>query len=172
MRDEASTLLGFFRRLGASAPEAEDLAQDVFLKLYRHSRTYRADERFVPFVFRVARNAWVDRSRRRQARPTLVEPPRDAQGGELEAWGAADERSDAEADAAARRGDETRRMLEALDELAPGHREVFELGAMQELSYQEVGELLGIPVGTVKSRMFHAVRRLREALGADEEVEA
>jgi RNA polymerase sigma-70 factor (ECF subfamily) len=53
----------------------------------------------------------------------------------------------------------------AVASLPPGQREVFELGVMQEMGYAEIGELLGIPVGTVKSRMFNAVRRLRESLG-------
>ena len=51
--------------------------------------------------------------------------------------------------------------------LPQGQRQVFELGVLQELGYSEIGELLQIPVGTVKSRMFHAVRRLRDFLGTD-----
>ena len=47
--------------------------------------------------------------------------------------------------------------------LPDAHRAVFELAVLGELGYAEIGALLGIPVGTVKSRMFHAVRRLRAA---------
>ena len=53
----------------------------------------------------------------------------------------------------------------AVRRLSERHRLVFELGVVQELSYAEISAVLEIPTGTVKSRMFHAVRRLREALG-------
>ena len=55
----------------------------------------------------------------------------------------------------------------ALAELPDKHRLVFELGILQELPYADISAALEIPVGTVKSRMFHAVRKLREALGED-----
>ena len=60
-------------------------------------------------------------------------------------------------------------LTQALAELPQGQREVFELGAVQGLPYGEVAELLGIPVGTVKSRMFHAVRRMRQLLEGAED---
>ena len=56
----------------------------------------------------------------------------------------------------------------ALAGLGEHHRLVFELGVVQELPYQEIGQILGIPVGTVKSRMFHTVRKLQEAMGEEQ----
>ncbi len=163
---EAATLLGFFRRLGAPAEEAEDLAQETLLKLYRNAQRYEARERFSSFVFRVARNAWIDSQRRRSVRPERAaggggddDPDRAARvtAEQPEAGAGLDSRTRAAA------------LLDALGALPEGQRAVFELGALQELPYEEVSEVLGIPVGTVKSRMFHAVRRLRERLKGFEE---
>jgi RNA polymerase sigma-70 factor (ECF subfamily) len=163
---EAATLLGFFRRLGAPAEEAEDLAQETLLKLYRNAQRYEARESFSSFVFRVARNAWIDSQRRRSVRPERAaggggddDPDRAARvtAEQPEAGAGLDSRTRAAA------------LLDALGALPEGQRAVFELGALQELPYEEVSEVLGIPVGTVKSRMFHAVRRLRERLKGFEE---
>ena len=57
-----------------------------------------------------------------------------------------------------------RRKRWALSKLPLNQREVYVLAEFQGLKYQDIGEALEIPVGTVKSRMFHAVRRLREIL--------
>ena len=154
-------LMGFFRRLGAGRSEAEDLTQDVFLKVYRSTPTYQARSAFGAYVLRVARNAWIDR-RRRQA----VRPGADAAGagedGEL-----APEFGDPRAEDPTLRvesGEESERLRAALSHLPPAHAEVFELAVLQERPYAEIAELLDIPVGTVKSRVFHAIRKLRAEL--------
>lgn len=163
---ETATLFGFFRRLGAPAEEAEDLAQETLLKLYRNAQRYEARERFSSFVFRVARNAWIDSQRRRAVRPERAA----GDGGDDDPDRAARVTAQ-QPDAGAGLDGRTRAaaLLDALGALPEGQRAVFELGALQELPYEEVSEVLGIPVGTVKSRMFHAVRRLRERLKRFEE---
>lgn len=156
----ARDLVFFFRRLGAPLHLAEDLTQDVFLKLYRHASGYRPEERFGAFCLRVAKNVWIDDARRRAAR--LPSAP---------AGDEADEAREPVAESAepfeeVALQDEARRSRHALRQLPETHRLVFELGVMQELSYAEIGSILEVPVGTVKSRMFHAVRKLRELLGS------
>lgn len=164
---ESRSFLGFFRRLGASAQEAEDLVQDVFLKLFRHADTYTPSGRFEAFAFRVARNAWIDRARRRAARPRLLS----GEAGEDEGPSELLREPDREPGPAAlaERGEEAGRVRAALARLSEGQRLVFELGVVQELPYAEIATLLEIPQGTVKSRMFNAVRRLRELLEAEPE---
>ncbi len=159
---ETPTFLAFFRRLGAQPTEAEDLTQDLAFKLYRQAETYRAEGRFRAFAFRVARNLWIDRVRK------LGREPRRTQGALREdmpslLYSLPDERQ-AEPGLALEHREEAERLLIALGNLSEGHRLVFELGVMQELPYQEISEILEVPVGTVKSRMFHAVRNLRSAL--------
>ena len=61
--------------------------------------------------------------------------------------------------------EEMGRLQEGVATLPDGQREVFEMGVLQDMGYAQISELLQIPVGTVKSRMFNAVRRLREFLG-------
>jgi RNA polymerase sigma-70 factor (ECF subfamily) len=162
VRSSTATFLAFFGRLGASAAEAEDLVQDLFLKLFRYSETYEPQGRFGAYAFRVARNAWIDRGRRRASRPAEAagsmgveeESPEQVSGVE-------------EPGVRLARHEEAEALRAALAELPDKHRLVFELGILQELPYADISAALEIPVGTVKSRMFHAVRKLREALGED-----
>jgi len=162
VQQETATLLAFFLRLGATRAEAEDLAQELFLKLFRHAETYQPSGRFEPFVFRVARNAWIDRTRRVEVRATGG----DDDPGQAGAAALAGEESSPGLDL--ERREEAQRARAALAALSPAHRMVFELGVLQEVSYAEIAQLLEIPEGTVKSRMFHAVRKLRERLEGNE----
>lgn len=157
-------LRSFFRRLGALPAEADDLVQETFLKLYRHAATYEAQGRFVPFAFRVARNAWIDRQRRRAVRPVAVETEL-ADEDRLASLASPDHGPLREASGR----EELDRLRLALLELSESHRLVFELGVLQERPYSEIAGILDIPVGTVKSRMFHAVRRLRAVLEPEED---
>lgn len=163
VRAELPRFLGFFRRLGARPAEAEDLTQDLFVKLYEHSDGYAAQGRFGAFAFRVARNLWIDRGRRAAARPRVSTG--DGAGDEDALRGLPDEGLEAPGEALSRR-EEADRLREAVGRLSEPHRLVFELGVVQGLGYREIGDILDVPVGTVKSRMFHAVRKLRESLGA------
>jgi RNA polymerase sigma-70 factor, ECF subfamily len=162
VRRSTPQFLGFFRRLGADEPEAEDLIQETFLKLFQSARTYRPDGRFAPFAFRIARNAWIDRRRRSavQARAAGGEESEAALPGVERA---AVDRSPSPGEALEER-EEVARLREALATLPEHQRLVFELGVVQGLPYAEISAALEIPEGTVKSRMFHAVRRLRELL--------
>ena len=167
VRREAGSLTGFFVRLGAGADEAQDLAQETFLKMFRARTSYQPRERFTAYAYRVARNAWVDRARRSAARP------RPAAGWDPALEGPPpEERIPApESEVGRELGlrEEAARLRSALLELSDGHRAVFELGVVQELSYPEISAALDVPVGTVKSRMFHAVRKLRKLLGDAED---
>lgn len=168
VRARAPTLVGFFRRLGAGRAEAEDLTQDVFLKLYRNAARYRPQGTVQAYCLRVAHNAWIDRRRRLSARPEAGPLP--VAEGAAEP-GSAREPSSREAapGAALEAHDEGERLARALASLPRGQAEVFELAVLQGLAYADVAAALEIPVGTVKSRVHHAVRRLRAALGRRQE---
>jgi RNA polymerase sigma-70 factor (ECF subfamily) len=158
---EAGALLGFFRRLGAAPVEAEDLVQETVLKLFRGAKRYQPSGRFEAYAFRAARNVWIDSRRRAAVREHSsgadpdegLQPVETVAGNEPEPF---------EGVEVAERSEELLRAVQSLDE---GHRVAFELGVIQGLPYSEVAELLGVPIGTVKSRVFHAVKRLREDLG-------
>lgn len=152
-------LKGFYLRMGASEAVAEDLVQEVFLRVLQRSGRYRASGRLDAYLLRIARNLWVD-SRRRRELPSLPqtagEPPDPAPGPEEVAGGR----------------DRAALLRRALAGLEEPQREILELAVLQDLPYREVAGILGIPVGTVKSRVHYALRRLRtrlQALAPDEE---
>ncbi len=160
VRGHARTLFAFFRHRGASTGRAEDLTQEVFLKLYQGASRYRPEERFGAYCFRVARNVWIDDCRRAGAR---LESEASADGGEASGLagvhdGSADPAQEVE------QQESERRWRAWLATLAEPQRSVVELAVLGELSYAEIGALLAVPVGTVKSRMFYALRRLRSAV--------
>ncbi len=165
---ETSTFLGFYRRLGVEPSEAEDLVQEVFMKLFRYADSYQPSGRFEAYAFRIARNAWIDRSRRAALRPRRSQEV--MQDGELVP--SLQVAAPAESPSVlVERKEEATRVEAALQHLSEAQRSVFELGVIQELPYQDISAVLMIPEGTVKSRMFHAVRKLRQLLAcpSDEE---
>jgi RNA polymerase sigma-70 factor (ECF subfamily) len=157
-------LVRFFHRMGADGALAEDCAQDVFLKLYRMRAGYEPRAKFSTFLFRVARNHWIDVYRHRAAGPPSVSA--DAQAPDEEG-GALGDRLPGPG-VAVPDGVASREAVEALrvavSHLPVEQREVLALTRSGTLRYEEVAAILEIPVGTVKSRMHAAVGSLREAL--------
>jgi RNA polymerase sigma-70 factor (ECF subfamily) len=161
VRTEAATLIAFFQRLGGSRVEAEDLAQEVFFKLYRHATNYQPQGTFEAFAMRIARNAWIDRRRREAARvPARAFETLDAQpAGSREPTAPA-----TEPDRRLVRRESRARLAQALTRLSVNHAIIFEMAVVQSMPYPEIARELDIPVGTVKSRVFHALRYLRAEL--------
>ncbi|MCZ7649490.1 MAG: sigma-70 family RNA polymerase sigma factor [Planctomycetota bacterium] len=156
-------LLNYFFRLLWDRTLAEDLTQEVFLRLYTHREEYEPRAKFTTYLYRIGRNCWIDYLRRTKAeRKTRSLDAQDEEGRSLSeavAARAEDPRSTVGKD------ELTEAVIEAIDALPEDHKLVFILSEVQGMKYQEIGETLGIPVGTVKSRMFHALKRLREHLG-------
>lgn len=160
-------MLQFFYRLCWDRDRAEDLTQDLFLKLMLGSKRYRAEGRMTTFVYRVATNLWIDCYRQQRPRPRMysfdqvVHADEDAKPKEYagDDPSPVDQLEDDEERMAMRRG---------LERLTEPHRLVFELAVYQERPYGEISELLKIPVGTVKSRMHNAVAALKDMLGKEQ----
>ena len=149
-------LLNFFMRRGVSWDDGQDLAQQTFLRLWNYRKKYTEQAKFTTFLFLLAGQVSVDFFRAEGRRRGLEENlAREAEA----AADASPKEGGAPADLAA--GADVRR---AVAQLPPGLRDVVELGVFQDLPYAEVGEILGIPTGTVKSRMFNALRKLKEML--------
>ena len=145
-----------------SREDALELAQEAFLKTYRARDTYRDGEPFLPWFHRILRNTCF--SFLRQAKRLHQ---RSLSGGREEDepdWEIADAEGAAPADGI---GDEERRTVfwTGFRRLSARDREILALRHFEELSYSEIARRLRIPDGTVMSRLFHARRRLREALG-------
>jgi RNA polymerase sigma-70 factor (ECF subfamily) len=159
-------LLGYFRRLGADAATAEDCAQEVFMKVYRAREKYTARARFITYLFHVARNHWIDVYRQRKAGPTTVSA--DASGSGDGTGLAADlPAGPVEPSEGLDRSELAAALDRAIEGLGTEHREVFVLAQVESLRYQEIAEILDIPLGTVKSRMHAAVRQVRAALSRE-----
>lgn len=145
-------LMNFFRRLGADVHAAEDATQETFLRVFNYRLRYRPEAPFRFFLFTLARHAWVDLARKsrrwRSGKTTGVEVDQQPVPLPVAGW----ERLD---------------LQEALERLPFGHRMVLVLSLYYGLRYQEISKVMKIPVGTVKSRVFHALRKLREAMTTD-----
>ncbi len=150
-------LKAYFLRQGAQVATAEDLTQDVFLRVYRGAQHYRPGGRLDAWLLRIARNLWIDHRRRRHPQT------------------GADEIQAAVHDPGlgprqcAERGDRAAALRAALAAREPAERELLELAVLQQLPYKEVAMILSIPTGTVKSRVYYALRRLRATLAALED---
>lgn len=136
----------------ANLPAAEDCAQDVFIKVHTHLRTYRADKPFVHWLHRVAANTVTDAIRRRRVDLSL----------QALAHEAPSERGDPAETAALR--EQWMAVRRAVASLPSPLRDAIVLQVFHELSYQEIAHVLNIPIGTVMSRIYNARRLLRSRL--------
>jgi RNA polymerase sigma-70 factor (ECF subfamily) len=143
-------LLNFFLRTGALSHEAEDLAQETFLRLYGYRAKYRQESKFVSFLYVLARHARADMLRKSKR---TTEVGTDSLESAVDPRRLPDRAAEARLDVTA-----------AMAGLSEKLRMVVVLAVFQGLEYQAIAEILEIPLGTVKSRMHLAMRALREAL--------
>ena len=136
-------LLGFFRRQPALAGTAEDLLQDTFVRAFKRIDRLQASVSQRAYLFGIARHVCIDALRRLRV---VEELPAETPAMTL----TTDERLEP--------------MRQAISELPEMQREALLLKLQQELSYVEIAEVLAIPVGTVRSRLHHAVLHLRQTL--------
>ncbi len=151
--------------LVGSREDALELAQEAFLKTYRARADFRPSDAFLPWFHSILRNTCYSflRKRGRIAQHSLSEPRAGGDHDDDEAWPLED---DGPAPGQALESDERARAFwRAFRRLGGSDREILALRHFKELSYQDIADSLGIPIGTVMSRLFHARRKLREALG-------
>ncbi len=142
--------------------DAQDLAQEVFLKVYRNLASYRGDAAFTTWLHRLTLNLAFDWLRARKRRPLQVplSPPTDQE--ERPALELAS--NDAGPEELALREDRKRQLREAIDQLPPDYREVVVLHHIHHLSYQQIAERTGAPVRTIETRLYRARNMLKKAL--------
>jgi RNA polymerase sigma-70 factor (ECF subfamily) len=156
-----SPVMRFLYRLCADRALAEDLTQDVFLKVWRAAAGWRPIGRVSTWLFQIAKHHWWNEAARRRRRAGVNVPmPSDG------AAPIADRAADAEAEPADRlaRAEAAAAVSRALASLSPRLRLVFVLLRLEGCSLAETAEIAGIPVGTVKSRAAAAERALRKHL--------
>ena len=151
--DEAYTLA---RHLLANDHDAQDAVQEAVLRALRHFETYREGNARA-WLLAIVRNCCHTWRRKHRASWTTVEYVDEDHGDALGRFQSPDATPIAESDRAA--------IARAVAELSPEFREVIVLREIQELSYKEIAHIVGVPVGTIMSRLARARRRLQHALG-------
>lgn len=150
--------------LVGSREDALDLSQEAFMKVFRARETFRDGEPFLPWFHRILRNTCFSFLRKR-GRLRKVSISSHRAGSEDEGdWELTDQKAASPSDQLESQ-ESSQAFSEALNALSARDREILTLRHYRELSYRDIAESLGIPQGTVMSRLFHARRRLREALG-------
>jgi RNA polymerase sigma-70 factor (ECF subfamily) len=138
----------YLYRLAFNRAMAEDLLQEAFLRIWKAAPSWEPAAKVSTWIFRIAHNLFLNEAARR--REKSIETP--------EAEMRADPASDLN------RRELRSAVQKAIEALPEGERECLLLSEYNGFKYAEIAEILGIPVGTVKSRMFSAVQHLREAL--------
>lgn len=164
MRPQVEFLHRLAWRFTGSTADAEDLVQDVLLKLYARSEELAGIERLRPWLAKVLYRQYVDFVRQR-ARSPVAAPAEDGQVADdvLAALAAAQDGPDGEVE----RGELRARILAALEQLNPEQRAVVVMHDVEGYTLEELEPILGAPLGTLKSRLHRARQRLRAHLGME-----
>ncbi len=153
-------IVNFIYRIVNNRHEAEEVAQDVFLKVYASRATYEPRARFASWIFRIAVNAALKAAERKRRSPIRLSGGRD--GGEEHEWAAADTRPGPEAELAAR---ETEAVVKAAISALPlKERIAVTLRRYEELSYVEIAQVMNCSEAAVKTYIHRAKLHLRERL--------
>ena len=158
-----SELHGFLARFLGSGAAADDVFQETFLQVHLSAPTFDKERVFKPWLFTIAANKardWHRRQKRRRA-ASLDAPV----GGDPDGTRMIDlMEAEAEAPSAAMESTEARdRVKVVVDGMPAIYREVLQLNYFQKMSYQQISEVLGVPLGTVKSRLHAAVATFADA---------
>jgi RNA polymerase sigma-70 factor, ECF subfamily len=141
--------------------DAWDVAQEAFIKAYRAMPSFRGQSAFYTWLFRIVMNVAQDKVRARGAAGRAFGTERVTE----EEWERTMPDPGEEPDAAAARAEQRARIQRALETLPEHHRAIIMLSDLEGLSYREIADALSIPMGTVMSRLHHARKRLKTALG-------
>jgi len=144
---------GMVRRM-VGEPDAEDVAQDALVEVCNSVKGFQGRAKLSTWVYRVAMNVCLEHRRKRRLETMPIEESLlDSLAG-----------PEPEPSSVAMRNEDTQTVNAAIDSLPEIHRDVVVLHELQGLTYNECAEVLGCPVGTVKSRLSNAFRALRELL--------
>jgi len=161
-RYEAALYRLAWRMLG-NEEEARDIVQETFLRVFRSLDTFDQSRRFSTWILRITTNLCIDRYRRRKVHLLSIDMDDEDEG--RPPLVLVDGRPDPQADHGARSLAETLSRL--MERLPPIYRAILDLRYKQGLAYEEIAEVLDVPLGTVKARLHRAHRQMKEILLAE-----
>jgi len=154
-------IFSYVCRLTHDSPDAEDLTQEVFIRAYQSMSAFRHDAAVDTWLYRIATNLVIDRYRRARRAPQTIPVVEDGDEGLRDIPCCA---RDADPQANVQLGELQRHVQKAIHSLPPKLHAVVVLHDMEGLSYEEVAQTVGCPIGTVRSRLFNARLLLRRKL--------
>jgi RNA polymerase sigma-70 factor (ECF subfamily) len=146
-------------RLVGNVDNAREVVQETFLRAYQFRDSFNGDSRFSTWLYRIAVNTVIS-NRRKQRRARCLQPSAD----EKFRIDPPDPSGASHPSHAMEMAEEKRRVHEALSKLSPEHSVVLVMKDMEEMKYEDIAEILGVPVGTVRSRLHRARLKLRALL--------
>lgn len=144
-------------RMTGNSEDAADMTQEAFIKAFNSLQSFRGDSKFSVWLYRIATNVCLDFLRSRNRKPTVSLSVEDNEGDDVE-LDIADESQSPEV--LLERGITRDSVRRGLDSLTPEYRQILLLREIQGLSYEEIAQSLNLEVGTVKSRIFRARKKL------------
>lgn len=150
-------IVGYVFRMLGDYDSSLDVTQEVFIKVYNSLSRYSSEYKFSTWLYRIAHNAAIDHMRRNSVNSQSLETESDdgAYQLQLESTGPTPEQD--------RQRSEWRAEISKVVEKLPGpYRELIVLRHSQDMSYDEIAEVTGLPLGTVKNRLFRAREMMRE----------
>lgn len=136
-----------------------DLAQDIFIKVYASLSRYRSEYKFSTWIYKIAHNAAVDYLRRNSTREQSITEDFGGEQREISF-----ERSRPSPEIESEREERRAEIERVVRLLPPAYRELIVLRHSHDLSYEEIAEVTGLPLGTVKNRLFRARELMRSQL--------
>ena len=158
VREYGDRIFRFVKRMVGEA-WAEDLTQEVFVRVHRSVGAYRPEGRFESWLFAIANNLCIDRARRRRPEASVSDLGEEAAAEHFLA--STPEPSDAVEEEERRRA-----LLKAVERLPPEQRQVFLMREEGGLSFKEIAEIVGCPLNTALGRMHYAMENLKRTLKA------
>lgn len=160
----------FILRSVRQRDRAEELLQEVFLRVVQRSTDFKGQSKLSTWMYTIARNLCIDHSRKMQfRRHRSLDAPTRGKEEDGPSLMSRVEGKELGADREAISHELRERIAYAVDELPEEQREVFLMRQVSHLPFQEIADIVGVPVNTVKSRMRYALERLQEALAEFED---
>jgi RNA polymerase sigma-70 factor, ECF subfamily len=172
VRRHKTPIYNFVLRQVRQGNTAEDVTQDVFLRVVQNASEFKHEARFSTWLYTIARNLCVDHLRKQTHRrhPSLDQPiTQNGEDSRPMVDNIADVHPRASVERTAVAGEVAGRILAAVEKLPEEQREVFLLREIANLPFKEIADITGVGENTVKSRMRYALDRLQEALSDFEE---